>query len=214
MISLYIARIWAYIYLIWQLFWGSWTVTSCLLRSPNFIFACKKIEYLEHLISKDRVKYDIRKLESMISWPNPKNLKSLWCYFFGLIDFYGNFIKNWSNINSIDCLIKKGENFLLPIYKRELLPLVIVIKEWRPYLLRSTFIVRTDHHNLKYLLWQKIGIAAQQKWISKLLGNEFTIENKKSADNKVANAMSIRVNLEGAMILGTITFPNPTWLKN
>lgn len=56
--------------------------------------------------------------------------------------------------------------------------------------------VRTDHHNLKYLLDQKIGTPMQHKWLSKLLGYDFLVEYKKGLDKKVAVVLS-RVEEEG-----------------
>lgn len=53
--------------------------------------------------------------------------------------------------------------------------------------------MRINHHSLKSLLEQKVGTPAQQKWISKLLGHDFCIEESIS--------------------LAAITFPTPTWLK-
>lgn len=78
----------------------------------------------------------------------------------------------------------KGKNFLLSTYENELLVLVIVVRKWRPYLLGSTFVIKTNHHNLKYLLEQKVEIAAQQMWILKLLRYAVTIEYKKVVENK------------------------------
>lgn len=40
-------------------------------------FACDEFKYLGHLISKEGVRADLKKLESMVTWPIPKNLKSL-----------------------------------------------------------------------------------------------------------------------------------------
>ena len=55
----------------------------------------------------------------------------------------------------------KGSKLSLSTYEKELLPLVVVVKKWRPYLLGRPFVIKTDHHGLKYLLEQKVGTLAQ-----------------------------------------------------
>lgn len=72
-------------------------------------FACIEIEYLGHLISKDRVRPNPKKLDSMISWPIAKNVKSL-RDFLGLIGFYRKFIKGYGQIVAhLTTLLKKDE---------------------------------------------------------------------------------------------------------
>jgi hypothetical protein len=43
------------------------------------------VEYLGHIVGKDGVRVDLKKIESMEDWPQPKTLKSL-CGFLGLIE--------------------------------------------------------------------------------------------------------------------------------
>ena len=43
---------------------------------------------------------------------------------------------------------------------------------------------------MKYLTEQKISNLLQQKWISKLLGYDYTIVYRKGKDNTVADALS------------------------
>jgi hypothetical protein len=73
----------------------------------------------------------------------------------------------------------KGKNLSLSTYEKELIALVMAIRKWRHYLLGQNFKVRTDQQALKYLLEQMIGTPAQQKWVSKLMGFDFTVEYKK-----------------------------------
>jgi hypothetical protein len=77
----------------------------------------------------------------------------------------------------------KGKNLSLSTYEKELLALVMVIRKWRHYLLGQSFKVRTDQQALKYLLEQRISTPAQQNWVSKLLGFDFTVEYKKGREN-------------------------------
>jgi hypothetical protein len=60
-------------------------------------FGCQEIEYLGHLISKNRVRADPKKNESMLNWPFPSTLKSL-RGFLGLTGYYRKFIKGYGSI--------------------------------------------------------------------------------------------------------------------
>lgn len=84
----------------------------------------------------------------------------------------------------------KGINLLLFTYEKELLALVITVKKWGPYLLDSTFVIKTNNHNLNYLLEQKVSTSTQHNWISILLGYEFFIEFKHGRANKVVDVLS------------------------
>lgn len=68
--------------------------------------------------------------------------------------------------------------------------IVLAVKKWRHYLLGHQFIIKTDHRALKYLL-EQLGLGnEQQRWVSKLLGYTFEIQYKLDKDNKVADALS------------------------
>lgn len=59
---------------------------------------------------------------------------------------------------------------------------------------------------------QRIGTLAQQKWISKLIENEFTMEYKAGHENKAADAL-LRINTkEGLFYAITISQPATPWL--
>ena len=127
----------------------------------------------------------------------------------------------------------KGKRLHLSTYEKEFLALVTTVKRWRPYLVGKPFIIKTDQQSLKYLLEQRVGTPAQQKWITKLLGYSFLVEYKKGQENKAADALSRRVStpspalslLDGpsssTLSLAAcheeahfylISFPCPTWL--
>jgi hypothetical protein len=91
-----------------------------------------------------------------------------------------------------------------------MISLVVVIQKWRPYLLGAKFIIRTDHKSLWYLLEQTITTEAQQKWLVKLLGYDFSIEYKRGLENSTADSLSRRE--EQGQILA-LSSPHPQWIE-
>ena len=51
--------------------------TNYLLKKSKCAFGKKKIEYLGHVISKEKVATDPAKIQNMLQWPKPNSLKSL-----------------------------------------------------------------------------------------------------------------------------------------
>lgn len=77
-------------------------------------------------------------------------------------------------------------------YERELIGLVQAVRHWRPYLWGRSFVVRTDHFALKFMLDQRLSTIPQHQWVSKLFGYDFKIEYKPGNFNVVADALSRR----------------------
>lgn len=92
----------------------------------------------------------------------------------------------------------------LAAYERELIGLVKAVRHWRHYLWGKSFIVRTDHYSLKYLLDQRLTTIPQHHWVSKLFGFDFQIEFKPGKMNIVADALSRR---DEHMSLSAISVP-------
>jgi hypothetical protein len=67
------------------------------LKQSKCSFAASEVEYLGHLVGKDGVRVDPKKIEAMKYWPHPNNLKSL-CGFLGLTWYYRKFVKNYGKI--------------------------------------------------------------------------------------------------------------------
>lgn len=76
------------------------------------------------------------------------------------------------------------------MYDRELLAILLAVKRWNQYLVGRPFIIRTDHHSLKFLLEQRLSTPLQHTWLAKLVGYDFTIVYKKGSENEVADALS------------------------
>ncbi|KAH0707575.1 hypothetical protein KY290_009957 [Solanum tuberosum] len=85
------------------------------------------------------------------------------------------------------------------------------VDKWRHYLQFKHFVIRTDHHNLKYLMEQKVTSALQQKRLTKLLGLDYEVQYKKRAENRVADALS-RHEEQGQLLAISVSIPS--WMQN
>lgn len=95
--------------------------------------------------------------------------------------------------------------------EKEFMVVLSVVDRWRHYLQGGHFIIRTDHHSLKYLLEQRVTTTLQQKGLTKLLGLDYEVEYKKGTENRVVDALSRRHGEESA--LNAITSVEPTWME-
>jgi hypothetical protein len=87
-----------------------------------------------------------------------------------------------------------------PVHERELLAVVIALKEWRHYLHGRAFKIITDHQSLRYLPTQPHLSPRQIRWSEFLQQFEFEIEYKPGKLNVAADALSRREDLQSTMI--------------
>jgi hypothetical protein len=64
------------------------------------------VEYLGHIINKDSVWVDPKKIEAMKEWPRPKTLKSLHG-FMVLTGYYQKFVRNYGKLQFLSLLSLK-----------------------------------------------------------------------------------------------------------
>ena len=75
----------------------------------------------------------------------------------------------------------------------KLATIVHALNMWRHYLMGRRFELRTDHCGLKYLFDQPILNARQARWLEFLCEFDFEIKHIKGKENKVADALSRKV---------------------
>lgn len=104
-------------------------------------------------------------------------------------------------------------NMGLSTYEKELLAVVLAVNKWRGYLLGRPFVIKTDQEAIKHLLSQKITTLMQQKWLTKLLGFDYSIVYKKGKDNVVADPLSRlhEAQPDKHMKLMAVTLLIPQW---
>ncbi|MBW0497659.1 hypothetical protein O181_037374 [Austropuccinia psidii MF-1] len=90
------------------------------------VFHASSVEYLGYVVSSDGLKMDSSKVQQILNWPQPKNIKALQS-FLGFDNFYCCFIKNYSKkITALTSLLKKYSPF---IFNEEALSQFQTLKE-------------------------------------------------------------------------------------
>jgi hypothetical protein len=78
------------------------------IKQSKCLVKVLEVVYLGHIVGKDGVRVDPKKIEYMQDWLCPKMLKSL-CGFLGLTGYYHKFVKNYGKIAApLTALLKKN----------------------------------------------------------------------------------------------------------
>jgi hypothetical protein len=80
------------------------------LKKSKCDFGASEVEYLGHLVGKDSVRVDPKKIEAMQDWPHPKTLKIL-RGFMRLTGYYRKFVKNYGKIATPLTALLKNNSF-------------------------------------------------------------------------------------------------------
>ena len=75
----------------------------------------------------------------------------------------------------------------------ELAAIVHALRMWRHYLMGRIFELRTYHYGVKYLFDQPTLNARKARWLEFLCEFDFEIKHIKGKENKVADALSRKV---------------------
>ncbi|MBW0474457.1 hypothetical protein O181_014172 [Austropuccinia psidii MF-1] len=82
-------------------------------KASKCLFHVTSVEYLGYVVSSEGLKMDQEKVQQILNWPPPRNLKALQS-FLGFANFYCRFIKNYSKkISSLTSFLKKNSCFPL-----------------------------------------------------------------------------------------------------
>ncbi|KAA0060668.1 ty3-gypsy retroelement transposase [Cucumis melo var. makuwa] len=136
-------------------------------------FTKERVGYLGQIISKKRVEVDPENIRAIREWSIPTNVREVGG-FLGLTGYYRRFIQNYGSIAGPLTQLLKNGNFkwsedasvafeklktsmmtlpirtlslkdkIKPVYKRELLAVVLAVQCWRPYLSCRKSIVKTN----------------------------------------------------------------------
>ncbi|MBW0470593.1 hypothetical protein O181_010308 [Austropuccinia psidii MF-1] len=101
-------------------------VNNLFAKASKCVFHASSVEYLGYVVSSDNLKMDSSKVQQILNWPQPNNIKALQS-FLGFANFCQLFIKNYfKKITALTSLLKKDSPF---IFNEEALSQCQILKE-------------------------------------------------------------------------------------
>jgi hypothetical protein len=88
----------------------SYYLSTLFLKQSKCAFGAFEVEFLGHIVDKDGVKVDSKKIKAMQDWSHSKTLKSLHG-FLGLTGYYRKFVKNYGKIAAPLTMLLKNNGF-------------------------------------------------------------------------------------------------------
>jgi len=67
------------------------------IKPEKYVWKVQKIGFLGVVIGPDRIEMEKEKVDGILSWPEPKNIKDV-RKFLGLANYYRRFIKNFTQV--------------------------------------------------------------------------------------------------------------------
>ena len=67
------------------------------LKLEKYVWKVRKIRFLEVVIGPSRIEIEKEKVDGVLSWPEPKNIKDI-RKFLGLANYYRRFIKDFTQV--------------------------------------------------------------------------------------------------------------------
>jgi len=83
-----------------------------LIKESKCTWGQTELPYLGHIVSKDGIKIDPKKVQAVADWPQPTNLNEIQ-QFLGLVNFFRKYIQGYTNLcMPLTALLRKNTAFL------------------------------------------------------------------------------------------------------
>eukprot|EP00253_Pinus_taeda_P029605 PITA_29605 len=176
-------------------------------------FFKEEIQYLGHVITKEGIAVDPEKIRTIMEWPIPKDVADIRS-FMGLAapilsiadpnkdyvvytdaskEGVGGVLMQEGRLIAYESRKLKEHEQKYFAYDLELAAVIHALKMWRHYLLGRKFLLLTDHHSLTNYFSQPTLNTRQARWADFLSGFDFEIKHLKGKENRVADALSRKV---------------------